>query len=69
MSNQVKPKKPSLLQVVRSVLSAAIGIRSNKSHDEDFEGGDLKVYIAVGLVFIAIFIATVFTVVSSVLPE
>ena len=69
MNKPPEQKKPSLLKVVRTVLSAAIGIQSNKSHEDGFEGGDLKVYIVVGLVFVAVFIATIAMVVSNVIAQ
>ena len=62
-------KKPSSLQIILSVLSAAIGIQSSKNRERDFKGGSLKIYIFTGIVFVAIFIMTIVSVVSIVLEN
>lgn len=67
MNDDSKPKKLPLLQVIRSVLSAAIGVQSSKNRERDFEGGNLKVYIITGLVMVAVFISTLVIVVSNVI--
>ncbi len=59
--------KPGMLQIVGSVLSAAIGIQSSKNQQRDFEHGRARNFIIAGIVFVVIFVATVFTVVSMVL--
>jgi len=69
MNDDSKPKKLSLLQVIRSVLSAAIGVQSSKNRQRDFEGGNLKAYIIVGLVVVAVFISTLIIVVSNVINQ
>ncbi len=48
--------KPSLAQVVGSVLSAAFGVQSNANRERDFTKGSAKVYIIAGLVFTVLFI-------------
>lgn len=60
-------KKPRLLQIVGSVLSAAIGVQSSKNQERDFKHGKARNFIIAGIVFTVIFVATVFTVVSTVL--
>ncbi len=62
-------KKPSILQIILSVLSAAIGIQSNKNRERDFEGGSLKTYIITGIVFVIIFVTTLISIVSVVLEN
>lgn len=64
---QPTPHKPGLLQIVGSVLSAAIGIQSSKNQQRDFQHGRARNFIIAGIVFVVIFVATVFTVVSVVL--
>jgi hypothetical protein len=59
--------KPGWLRVVGSVLSAAIGIQSSKNHERDFKHGRARNFIITGIVFTVVFVATVFTVVSTVL--
>jgi hypothetical protein len=51
--------KPSLLQVVKSVLSAAIGVQSDKNREMDFKHGSLPIYIIAGLILTGIFVFTV----------
>lgn len=60
-------EKPNLLRVIGSVMSAAIGIQSSKNHERDFKHGKLRNFIIAGIVFTIVFVATVFTVVSTVL--
>lgn len=46
-------KKPTLLQVFGSVLSAILGVQNSKNRERDFSKGDPKQFIAV-YVFIVI---------------
>lgn len=73
MSENGKPlrngedRKPTLLQVVGSVLSAAFGVQSSKNQERDFKHGKARNFIIAGIVFTVIFGLTVFTVVRTVL--
>jgi len=58
--------KPSLLHVVKSVIAAAIGVKSNKNREIDFKHGSLPAYIIVGLIATVLFILALVTVVSLV---
>ena len=49
-------KKPSLLQVYGSVLSAIFGVQSSKNRERDFAKGDPKQF---AIVYISIVIAIV----------
>jgi hypothetical protein len=60
-------KAPNALQVIGSVLAAGLGVQSSKNRERDFERGNPKVFIVAGLIFTVLFIATVITVVSTVL--
>ena len=51
--NKPTDKKPTLLQVFGSVLSAIFGIQSSKNRERDFSRGDPKQFIVV-YVFIVI---------------
>ena len=62
-------KKPSLLQVIGSVLSAFFGVQSSKNKERDFKHGNHKIFIAVGIVMTLVFLATVITVVQLVLAN
>lgn len=59
--------KPNLLRVIGSVLAAAIGVQSSKNYERDFKHGKARNFIIAGVVFTILFVATVFTVVSTVL--
>ncbi len=58
--------KPNLLHVVKSVISAAIGVQSDKNREEDFKRGSLPAYIIVGLIATLLFIFAIVKVVSLV---
>ncbi|MEM1402315.1 MAG: DUF2970 domain-containing protein [Pseudomonadota bacterium] len=55
------------VQVISSVLAAALGVQSSKNRERDFKQGRAGVFIISGIVFTALFIGAVFTVVSFVL--
>jgi len=57
------------LQVVKSVLAAGLGVQSSKNRERDFNKGRAGVFIAAGIVFTLVFIATVVTVVRLVLSS
>jgi hypothetical protein len=59
--------KPTLLQVIKSVLSAFIGVQSRKNRQLDFSEGSIKDYIIVGLIVTVLFIFTLIFVVSLVI--
>lgn len=72
MSEQKEPeheKAPGLLQIVSSVMSAAMGIQSSKNQERDFKHGKARIFIIAGIVFTLLFILTVFTVVKLVLSQ
>lgn len=62
-------KKPGLLQLVGSVLSAATGIQSNKNRERDFKHGKLSTFVLAGVIFIALFIVSVYSIVQLVLHQ
>lgn len=66
---QDAPARPSLnvLQVMGSVLAAGLGVQSSRNRERDFEQGRAGPFIVAGLVFTALFIGGVYTVVSLVL--
>jgi hypothetical protein len=51
--------KPSLLHIVKSVLSAMIGVQSDSNREVDFKQGSLPVYLVVGFLATVIFIITI----------
>ena len=59
--------KPNLIDVIQSVIAAAIGIQSEANRKRDFENGSLTSYVIVGIVFTMLFIGLLIFVVSLVL--
>ena len=64
---ETSEKTPSFIQVVASVLAAALGVQSARNRQRDFEHGNPLVFIAAGLIFTVLFIATIVGVVHLVL--
>jgi len=64
---EMSEKAPSFIQVVLSVLAAALGVQSARNRQRDFEHGNPVVFIAAGLIFTILFIATIVGVVHLVL--
>ena len=59
--------QPNLLNVFKSVLASFFGVQSSKARERDFTHGKPVHYIIVGLIFTAIFILTIWSVVKLVL--
>lgn len=57
----------NLMQVISSVLAAGLGVQSSRNRERDFEQGRAGTFIVAGLIFTALFIGGVYTVVSLVL--
>ena len=60
-------QKPSLLQVVKAVLGAMVGVQSERQRQQDFTASSPLPYIVVGIIFTLLFVATLLLVVSWVL--
>lgn len=61
--------KPSIIQTIKSILAAFIGVQSDKNRQSDFERGSLTTYVIAGLVFTIAFVSVLVFVVSSVLGD
>jgi hypothetical protein len=61
--------KPTIIQVIKSVLAAAIGVQSDESSQRDFKPEHLSMYIIGGLVFTVLFISVLVYVVSMILGK
>ncbi|MDD2724308.1 MAG: DUF2970 domain-containing protein [Methylovulum sp.] len=59
--------QPSMIQVIKSVLAAFIGVQSEENRQKDFTQGSLKNYLIGGVVFTVLFVAIIIFVVSAVL--
>jgi len=55
-SNQQQQKKLGLKAIIQSTLAAAFGVQSSKNREQDFQHGNLWVYIASGIIFTGLFI-------------
>ncbi len=55
--------------ILQSVFAAALGVQSSKNRERDFNQGNFKVYVAAGIIFTALFIGGVFSVVQLVLAS
>ncbi len=62
-------RKPTLLQVVWSVLASFFGVQSSKARERDFKHGRAGVFIAVGIAMTAVFVLTVMLIVKIVLKH
>lgn len=61
--------KPTITQVIKSVLAAAIGVQSSDNRQKDFEQGSLSTYIIAGVIFTVLFICGIVFLVSIVLGK
>lgn len=70
-AGDVQENKSSLnsFQVVGSVFAAGLGVQSSKNRERDFKQGRAGTFIVAGLLFTALFIGTVYTIVSLVLSS
>lgn len=63
-----KKETLSIFHIITSVLAAAVGVQNKKNQEKDFNGkGSIYIYIAAGIIFTALFVVTVATVVKNVL--
>lgn len=62
-------QKPTLLQLIGSVLSAAVGIQSRKNRERDFKHGKASSFVIAGALFAVLFVITVFSIVHFVLSQ
>ena len=64
-----QPQKPNFLQLVTSVLAAFVGVQSDKNRQRDFEAGDPKTYIMIGIVAAMLLVLGLIMLVNMVVPE
>ena len=67
--NQPEVKRPGLLSMLQSVAAAAFGVQSEKKREQDFQHGKPGDYIALGIVFVIVFIITLVVIVNMVLDS
>lgn len=59
MSNQ-SPHKPTLIQVIFSVLAAMFGVQSGKVRERDFSHGSPAAFIVIGIIAVTLFVCVVY---------
>jgi hypothetical protein len=59
--------KPSIFQVIGSVVAAAFGVQTAANRERDFQGGSAIPYLVAGVVFTLLFILGIVGVVKLVL--
>lgn len=57
-------KSLQLKQIIGSVLAAAFGVQSSANRERDFKQGRAQHFIIAGIIFTALFVATLITVVN-----
>mgnify|MGYP006141385567 FL=1 len=60
-------QKPNLLQVIKAVLGAMVGVQSERQRQQDFTASSPLPYIVVGIIFTLLFVAALLLLVSWVL--
>ena len=58
--------KPTVTQVLKSVLAAFIGVQSEANRKKDFEHGSLSTYVIAGFIFTALFVVAIIFLVSAI---
>jgi hypothetical protein len=61
-----KLNKPRFWQVTKSVLSAVIGVQSNRNRVQDFESSTIWPFVVGGLIFTVLFVGGLIALVSMV---
>jgi hypothetical protein len=64
---QQETKGLGAMQVVSSVFAAGLGVQSSRNRERDFRQGSAGTFIVAGIIFTALFIGAVLTVVKLVL--
>jgi len=65
--NENRPKSPSFLGVLGSVLAGMFGVQSNRKREQDFTHGKPSQYIIIGLLATVVFVLAIWGLVSLVM--
>jgi len=57
----------TFFQLLKSTMSAFIGVQSNENRERDFKHGKISHFIGIGLLFGLLFIGTIVTIVQIVM--
>lgn len=66
-SNNQANQKPTLLQVIYSVLAAAFGVQTSANRERDFSQGSATIYIVAAFLFTIFFVWTLIQIVQWVI--
>jgi len=58
-----------LIQTVLSIFAAVFGVQSEEKHKRDFEKGDATNFILGGIIFVILFIGTIYFIVGRILDQ
>lgn len=61
-------EKHSAVDLLKSTLSAAVGVQTNANREKDFKHGNIKTFVFAGIIFTVLFIGTIITIVNLILP-
>lgn len=64
-----RPEPLSILQIIGSVLAAALGVQKRANLERDFAHGKASRFIIAGIIFTLLFVLTVYGVVQLVLSQ
>ena len=59
--------KSEIIQLVKSVFSAAIGVQTDENRRKEFEQGSLTAYVIAGIIFTVLFVSILILLVSMIL--
>jgi hypothetical protein len=59
--------KTKIIQLIKSVFSAAIGVQSDANRRKEFEQGSLLNYVIAGVIFTVLFVGGLILLVSMIL--
>ena len=62
-----KPQKPGLMALAASIVSAAMGVQSDKNRERDFAGGNPYRFVVAGILGTLLFVLTMWLIVRAVL--
>ena len=67
--NEDSASSIGLFQTVLSIFAAVFGVQSEEKHKRDFEKGDATNFILGGIIFVILFIVTIYFIVGMVLEQ
>lgn len=62
-------RKPTIWQVIQSILAGALGVQTNEARKRDFQSGSPMPYIVGGVIFTLLLIVALVVVVNIVLSS